>query len=302
MGRRLLLAPGDVVRKVLDLIRLMKADPPHHVTDRYHPLQLPGIEDRQMAAALVGHYLHRFLAKVLEIPMNRVRVIKPYVGGGFGGKSDPFPHEMIISHLSKKLGQPVQIRFNREEVFAAVQDFFRERYRHMMLRSGYESDPIVAVISVSFDRICGLRSKIDQLKKFASESEEFQPLTLTFKRVTNILKKQKQNTDDKRDVLREMKNFVPKLEKHLENSKLDLLGKLLHENWLLKKSLVGTISNPEIDNMYNKAMDAGALGGKICGAGGGGSGDLRRRRADLRPPDRRSAASTARRRRPEGTH
>ena len=49
--------------------------------------------------------------------MNRVRVIKPYVGGGFGGKSDPFPHEMIIAHLSRILGQAVKVRLNREEVF-----------------------------------------------------------------------------------------------------------------------------------------------------------------------------------------
>ncbi len=68
-------------------------------------------------ATQVPHYLHRYLAKVLEVPMNQVRVIKPYVGGGFGGKSDPFPHEIIISHLSRKLGQPVRVRFNREEVF-----------------------------------------------------------------------------------------------------------------------------------------------------------------------------------------
>jgi glycyl-tRNA synthetase beta chain len=87
------------------------------------------------------------------------------------------------------------VRFDRDAVFAQIQDFFRERYRYMMLRSGYESDPIVAVISVSFDRICGLRSRIDQLRKFASESEEFQALTLTFKRVTNILKKQEQPYD-----------------------------------------------------------------------------------------------------------
>ncbi len=49
--------------------------------------------------------------------INQVRVIKPYLGGGFGGKSDPFPHEIIISHLSRILGQPVKVRFNREEVF-----------------------------------------------------------------------------------------------------------------------------------------------------------------------------------------
>jgi 4-hydroxybenzoyl-CoA reductase subunit alpha len=70
-----------------------------------------------ISATQVPHYLHRYLAKVLEVPMNRVRVIKPYVGGGFGGKGDPFPHEIIISHVSRKLGQPVKVRFSREEVF-----------------------------------------------------------------------------------------------------------------------------------------------------------------------------------------
>jgi 4-hydroxybenzoyl-CoA reductase alpha subunit len=70
-----------------------------------------------VTATQVPHYLHRYLAKVLEVPMNRVRVIKPYVGGGFGGKSDPFPHEIIIAHLSRLVGRPVKVRLSREEVF-----------------------------------------------------------------------------------------------------------------------------------------------------------------------------------------
>lgn len=70
-----------------------------------------------ITATQVPHYLHRYLAKVLEVPMNRVRVIKPYVGGGFGGKSDPFPHEIIIAHLARKTGKPVRVRLKREEVF-----------------------------------------------------------------------------------------------------------------------------------------------------------------------------------------
>ncbi|MDX2359600.1 MAG: molybdopterin-dependent oxidoreductase [Crocinitomicaceae bacterium] len=70
-----------------------------------------------VTATQVPHYLHRYLAKVLEVPMNRVRVIKPTIGGGFGGKSDPFPHEILVAYLSRKLGQPVRVRFNREEVF-----------------------------------------------------------------------------------------------------------------------------------------------------------------------------------------
>ncbi len=68
-------------------------------------------------ATQVPHYLHRALAKVMQVPLSRVRVVKPYVGGGFGGKSDPFPHEMIISHLARKTGRPVRATFTREEVF-----------------------------------------------------------------------------------------------------------------------------------------------------------------------------------------
>ncbi len=70
-----------------------------------------------ITATQVPHYLHRALAKVLETPLSKVRVIKPYVGGGFGGKSDPFPHEIIVAHLARKTGRPVRVRLSREEVF-----------------------------------------------------------------------------------------------------------------------------------------------------------------------------------------
>ena len=83
-----------------------------------------------------------------------------------------------------------EIAFDRDRVFSRVVEFFRERYRQMMLRSGYASDFIEAVISAEFDRVYQLRSRIDHLTRFASESREFHELALTFKRVTNILKKQ----------------------------------------------------------------------------------------------------------------
>jgi 4-hydroxybenzoyl-CoA reductase alpha subunit len=69
------------------------------------------------SATQVPHYLHRDLAAVLDVPMHAVRVIRPMVGGAFGGKSDPFPHEMIAALLSRRTGRPVKIRFEREEVF-----------------------------------------------------------------------------------------------------------------------------------------------------------------------------------------
>ena len=84
------------------------------------------------------------------------------------------------------------IKFDREQVRNGVSDFFRERYKQMKLRSGCESDLIESVISLTFDQIHQLGLKIDDLKRFASESEDFQALTLTFKRVSNILKKQEE--------------------------------------------------------------------------------------------------------------
>jgi len=54
---------------------------------------------------------------VMDMPMHRITVIRPMVGGGFGGKSDPFPHEMVACLLARKTGRPVKILFDREEVF-----------------------------------------------------------------------------------------------------------------------------------------------------------------------------------------
>lgn len=56
----------------------------------------------------------------------------------------------------------------------------------------------------------------------------------------------------------------------LENGRWDETGKFLHENWMLKKTLAGGISDPHIDSIYNTAMQNGAEGGKMIGAGGGG--------------------------------
>ena len=61
------------------------------------------------------HYVHRALAKVLDLPMGRIRVIATPVGGGFGGKSDPFSHELAVAKLSMITGRPVKITLSREE-------------------------------------------------------------------------------------------------------------------------------------------------------------------------------------------
>ncbi len=85
----------------------------------------------------VVHYVHRALARVLELPMNRIRVIGAAHGGGFGGKTDPFAHEIIVCKLAMLTGRPVKCTLTREEVFYA------HRGRHpvlMWVRSGAKRD------------------------------------------------------------------------------------------------------------------------------------------------------------------
>jgi 4-hydroxybenzoyl-CoA reductase subunit alpha len=63
------------------------------------------------------HYLHRALAKALEMPAAHIRVIATPNGGGFGGKSDPFNHEIVVAKAALLLDRPVKICLSREEVF-----------------------------------------------------------------------------------------------------------------------------------------------------------------------------------------
>jgi len=67
----------------------------------------------------VPFYLHRTIAAVCEMPMSQIRVIKPLIGGGFGGKSEIIPLEVAASVLAKKSRKPVKITYTREEVFLA---------------------------------------------------------------------------------------------------------------------------------------------------------------------------------------
>jgi len=83
-----------------------------------------------------------------------------------------------------------------------------------------------------------------------------------------ILKEQ-ENQDNKDYILSGLVILAEKAIKHLYNHELEKFGYLLNTAWNLKSSLKGT-TNEKINNMYQTAINAGALGGKILGAGGGG--------------------------------
>src|SRR5581483_5685549 len=89
------------------------------------------------------HYLHRSIAKVLEMPASHIRVIATPCGGGFGGKCDPFQHEIIVCKLSMMTGRPVKICLTREEVF------YCHRGRHPVLmatKTGFKKDGTITAM------------------------------------------------------------------------------------------------------------------------------------------------------------
>ncbi len=87
-----------------------------------------------------------------------------------------------------------------------------------------------------------------------------------------ILKEQSKNVAnvDKALVQKKMCDITRTLKDELQCNNVDAMGELLHENWLLKKSLASGISNSLIDDVYERALSAGASGGKLLGAGGAG--------------------------------
>jgi glycyl-tRNA synthetase beta chain len=179
--------------------------------------QLEGYPD-EICSGIYEHYLP--LRAGGKLPTSRIGAVvgiadrMDTIAGCFAvglepsGSADPFAlrrHALAIIRIIEDMGWDLSLRkfteqalsllkeeieFDNALILSKVMAFVRERYKNMMLRSGYESDLIEAVISVGFDRIRQLRPKIDQLKKFSSESEEFNQLALTFKRVSNILRKQ----------------------------------------------------------------------------------------------------------------
>ena len=91
------------------------------------------------------HYVHRALAKALEVPAAHIRVIATPNGGGFGGKSDPFNHEVVIAKAAWLLDRPVKICLTREEVF------YCHRGRHpvlMRMRTGVKADGTITGMDV----------------------------------------------------------------------------------------------------------------------------------------------------------
>lgn len=142
--KRISLAFGDVEKGFREADLILEDDVfyegnTHLPLEQHATVAVPEDEGRVTvwSSTQTPHYLHRALAKVLGLPASRIRVIATPNGGGFGGKSDPFNHEIVAAKMALEIGRPVKICLTRQEVF------YCHRGRHpvrMHLRTGFRND------------------------------------------------------------------------------------------------------------------------------------------------------------------
>jgi len=119
------------------------------------------------------------------------------------------------------------------------------------------------------------RTMLDQVTLSSEAKRELNSNLMLFytgitRRAETILSEQQMNIRHRLEILSEMKQLARLARVELESGNVDELGHMLHYGWTLKKKLASGISSSVIDEMYAAAREAGALGGKITGAGGGG--------------------------------
>lgn len=85
-----------------------------------------------------------------------------------------------------------------------------------------------------------------------------------------VLTEQRSKTAGNRRQLDQMVAYAQEMRTALQQNNLEQFGRILHENWVLKQTLASNITNPMLNAYYEKARQAGAVGGKVLGAGGGG--------------------------------
>src|SRR3989475_10341511 len=112
---------------------------PHLPMEQHSAVAHWGADDKLTlwSSTQTPHYVHRLLSKILDVPQAHIRVVAAPVGGGFGGKLDPFAHEIAACKLSQLTGRPVKFTLTREEVF------YVHRGRHpvlMWVKTGFTKD------------------------------------------------------------------------------------------------------------------------------------------------------------------
>ncbi len=147
----------------------------------------------------------------------------------------------------------------------------------LLSRPGGKQDQYIAayggIRTIYFDpdgtvRVEPVRARSEGLRRLQQRVLVF--FTGRTRSSVEILSRQQAHIDNTREELDQIKAYVSEANELLRNEDLNAFGELLDRAWQQKKALAAGVSDPGIDEWYERAREAGALGGKIAGAGGGG--------------------------------
>ncbi|MHC4167825.1 MAG: GHMP family kinase ATP-binding protein [Planctomycetota bacterium] len=161
--------------------------------------------------------------------------------------------------------------------------------RQLAANAIYVEQDVVGESVGSQDQVAAAFGGLNRIEFNGKENFLVQPVTVNRRRITElqnhlmffftgfsrtaseIVDEQLQNTAAKSTELKNMREMVDEAVSILNNgADIEGFGKLMDESWRLKRSLSSRVSTDTIDTMYETALKAGAIGGKLCGAGGGG--------------------------------
>jgi D-glycero-alpha-D-manno-heptose-7-phosphate kinase len=189
---------------------------------------------------------------------------------GLGGSSS------LTVNFVKTLSTLQKLKWNSEKIAETSFHIERNVLQHPI---GKQDDYIASFGGFNFIRFTNERVYVEPIKINKSTFDELQENLLLFfigdtRKNTDILSNQLDNIKQRRKETIESLNYVKGLAEEmnssLKQSDITLFGELLHKGWLAKKKFTKGVSNENINKIYDTALENGASGGKLTGAGGGG--------------------------------
>ena len=189
---------------------------------------------------------------------------------GLGGSSS------LTVNFVKTLSTLQKLKWNSEKIAETSFHIERNVLQHPI---GKQDDYIASFGGFNFIRFTNEQVYVEPIKINKSTFDELQENLLLFfigdtRKNADILSNQLDNIKQRRTETIESLNYVKGLAEEmnssLKQSDITLFGELLHKGWLAKKKFTKDVSNENVNKIYDIALENGALGGKLTGAGGGG--------------------------------
>jgi len=191
-------------------------------------------------------------------------------GSGLGGSSSLTVNFVKILSILNKL------KWKNEKVAETSFHIERNVLQHPI---GKQDDYIASFGGFNFIRFTKEQIYVEPIQINKSTFDEFQENLVLFfvgntRKNTVVLSSQLQNVKEKRketiEALHYVKGLSEEMNSTLKQSNITHFGELLHKGWVAKKKFAKGVSNEDVDKIYDVALENGALGGKLTGAGGGG--------------------------------